>query len=165
MPHPYLVDSNFFLQAWKMHYPNDVIPGFWIKVSELANAGKIISIDKVKDELYTNPDSLTNWMDNHLPGSFFKDTSTVITAYGRICAWATSRSSHYTSGALAKFLEADEADAWLVAYGVEMGISIVTHEISDPNRRSSIKIPDACHPFGVSCLKTIDMFRKLGETF
>ncbi|MVT12288.1 DUF4411 family protein [Chitinophaga sp. ysch24] len=30
---------------------------------------------------------------------------------------------------------------------------------------SSIKIPDACLPFGISCLKTIDMFRELEETF
>ncbi|WP_394350752.1 hypothetical protein [Chitinophaga tropicalis] len=26
-------------------------------------------------------------------------------------------------------------------------------------------MPDACLPFGISCLKTIDMFRELEETF
>lgn len=143
----------------------DVTPGFWIKVSHLGAQGKIISIDKVKDELYTNPDGLTQWMDANLPADFFKDTSTALNEYGQVCAWAASRANHYTQGALGTFLDAEEADAWLVCYALANQLTIITHEISDPNRKSSIKIPDVCQPFNIPYSKTIDMFRQLGETF
>lgn len=162
---PYVVDSNFFLQAHKMHYPMDVAPGFWVKVSDLANQRRIISIDKVRDELYTNPDTLTTWMDQNLPADFFKDTNSVLAKYGQVCAWAASRSAHYKPGALSTFLQADEADAFLVAYALAHGLTLITHETSDPNRKSSIKIPDACAPLGVQFLNTIQMFRAMGETF
>ena len=167
MSQPYVLDSNFFLQASKMHYPIDIAPGFWEKVSQLAADGKIISIDKVKAELFTNPDSLTQWIDDNLPADFFKETDTqiVLTTYGHVCAWAASRSAHYSPGALATFLEADEADAWLVCYAAAHQLTIVTHEVSNPARKSSIKIPDACQPFNVPYLTTIEMFRALGETF
>jgi len=58
--------------------------------SALANHGRIISIDKVHGELYTNPDTLTTWMDNNLPADFFKDTNTVLAEYGSVCGWAVS---------------------------------------------------------------------------
>lgn len=162
---PYVVDSNFFLQAHKMHYPMDVAPGFWVKVSDLANKGRIISIDKVHDELYTNTDVLTSWMDQNMPTDFFKDTNSVLAEYGQVCSWAISRSAHYKAGALATFLQADEADAFLVAYAFAHKLTLITHEISDPNRKSSIKIPDACAPFKVQFMNTIQMFRAMGETF
>ena len=48
----YVLDSNFFIQAHRFHYPIDVAAGFWNKVRQLAEAGRIISIDKVQKELY-----------------------------------------------------------------------------------------------------------------
>lgn len=164
-PIPYVVDSNFFLQAHKMHYPIDVTPNFWVKVADLANHGRIVSIDKVHDELYTNPDTLTTWMDNNLPADFFKDTNTVLAEYGLVCGWAVSRGAHYKAAAINKFLEADEADAFLVSYALAHGLTLVTQETSDPNRKSSIKIPDACAHFRVPFLNTILMFRAMGEKF
>lgn len=162
---PYVVDSNFFLQAHKMHYPIDVAPGFWTKLSDLANQGRIISIDKVHDELYTNPDTLTNWIDQNMPTDFFKDTNSVLDEYGQVCTWAVSMSAHYKAGAITTFLQADEADAFLVAYAFAHKLTLITHETSDPNRKSSIKIPDACAPFKVQFMNTIQMFRAMGETF
>ena len=44
----YVVDSNFFIQAHRAHYPLDVAVSFWAKVKQLAYEGKIISIDNVK---------------------------------------------------------------------------------------------------------------------
>ena len=48
MEAPYLLDSNFFIEAFRTSYPFDVVPSFWVKVKELAAEGKIISIDKVQ---------------------------------------------------------------------------------------------------------------------
>ncbi|MET3114076.1 hypothetical protein AAKU52_001809 [Pedobacter sp. CG_S7] len=54
MAAPFVLDSNFFIQAHRMHYPMDVVPSFWLKIKELAKNGIIVSIDKVKDEIHLN---------------------------------------------------------------------------------------------------------------
>lgn len=112
----YIVDSNFFIQAHRMYYPLDVVISFWNKVKQLAIEGKIISIDKVKHEIYQNEDALKKWCEDNLPEDFFKDTSQVLTSYRDIVEWAASKSNHYSPNALAEFFDADEADAWLIAY-------------------------------------------------
>ena len=48
----FVVDSNFFIQAHRITYPLDVAKGFWDKINKMAHAGTIISLDKVKSELY-----------------------------------------------------------------------------------------------------------------
>lgn len=161
----FLIDSNFFIQAHRVNYPLDVVPSFWNKISTLANAGKIISIDKVRNEIYQNEDDLKVWCQANLPSDFFKDTTSVISEYGTIASWASSMAHHYKPSALAEFLHADEADAYLIAYSINQSIPLITHEKSEPNSRKKIKIPDVCIQFGVSYHTTIDMFRLLGETF
>jgi hypothetical protein len=163
----YVIDSNFFIQAHRAHYPIDVAAGFWNKVRQLAHEGRVISIDKVKKELYDKNDALEEWCRNNLPEDFFKDTSVVMAAYGQVTAWAMSRSGHYLPKALNEFLNADEADAFLVAYCLADPANkfVVTQEVSEPNRQSKVKIPDACIALNVSYVNTIEMFRQLGETF
>lgn len=78
--------------------------------------------------------------------------------------WAASMATHYTPGALAEFLDVNEADAWLVAYAKANNNVIVTHEVSDRQTKKRIKIPDAGF-VPVTCVNTIEMFRLLGQTF
>lgn len=165
MKAPFVLDSNFFIQAHRMHYPMDVVPGFWLKIKELAEKRILVSIDKVKDELHLNKDELTVWCEENLPKDFFKGTDVVIQEYIAVTNWANSKSAHYNLAALNEFLDSGEADAWLVAYSLANGSRIVTHETSEPNRKSKVKIPDVCSPFGISCDNTIEMFRYLGERF
>lgn len=54
----FIVDSNFFIQAYRVYYPLDVATGFWSKFKMLADAGIVVSIDKVKQELYDKNDDL-----------------------------------------------------------------------------------------------------------
>ena len=132
-----------------------------------ADEGRIISIDKVKNELYDKNDALEAWCNDNLPENFFKDTNHVMTTYGQVSAWAISRNGHYLPNALNEFLDADEADAFLIAYALADSANriIVTHELSNPNQRNKIKIPEPCNDLGVGFCNTIDMFRRLGETF
>jgi hypothetical protein len=162
---PFVLDSNFFIQAHRMHYPLDVVPSFWLKIKELATKNIIESIDKVKDELYQNNDDLSVWCKANLLGDFFKPTDAIINEYIAVTRWANSRSDHFTIAALNEFLDAAEADAWLIAFSLANGNQIVTHETSDPQSKKRIKIPDACIPHGISCVNTIEMLRLLGEQF
>lgn len=163
----YVVDSNFFIDAHRANYPLDIAFSFWNKVKELATAGTIISIDKVKAELYDKNDALEHWCKANLPSDFFKSTSEIINEYGQVSTWAISMQSHYLPNALNEFLDADEADAFIVAYSLVDKVNriIVTQEISQPNRKNKIKIPEACIHFNVRYLKTMEMLRELKETF
>jgi Domain of unknown function (DUF4411) len=163
----YIVDSNFFIQAHRASYPLDVATSFWNKVIQLAEEDKIISIDKVKNEIFKNEDGLKQWCEINLPDNFFRDTSTIISQYSQIATWAASKSEHYLPNALAEFLNADEADAWLIAYALAdtIGNILVTHELSEPGRKNKIKIPDVCIANGIQYCNTIEMLRQLGERF
>jgi hypothetical protein len=159
---PFLLDSNFFIEAYRVSYPFDVVPSFWIKVKELAEQGKIISIDKVKKELLLNKDELSDWIIDNLPEDFFKDTSSVVPNYAALTGWVYSKSDQYFPTAISEFLDADEADAWLVAFAMTYSNQIVTHETSNSNSRKRVMLPDAANPFDVTCIKTVDLFRALG---
>ncbi len=161
----FLVDTNFFIQAHRAIYPLDVAQSFWTKVQELAENEIIISIDKVKDEIYKNEDDLKAWCQSNLPTNFFHNSDIALSEYAEIAVWANSLSHHYKASALAEFLNTSEADAWLVAYALKRGIPLITYEKSEPNSKKKIKIPDVCIQFGVSYLTTIDMFRQLGQYF
>lgn len=164
----YVVDSNFFIEAHRTTYPLDVAHSFWNKVKQLADAEKIISIDKVKKEIYDNhEDALKQWCVANLSQEFFKDTAPIVATYGKVAVWAISKRNHYLPNALAEFLHADEADAYIVAYALADNSNriVVTQEISEPSRRNKVKIPEACLALGVQYCNTIEMFRQLGETF
>ena len=111
----YIVDSNFFIQAHRDTYPLDIAFSFWNKVKRLAEEGKIISIDKVKNEIFDKNDALEAWCKENLPTDFFKDTSGILNEYQQVMAWAFSISSHYSLNAINEFMAADQSDAFLVA--------------------------------------------------
>jgi hypothetical protein len=163
----YVLDSNFFIEAHRASYPLDVAFSFWNKVKQLADERKIESVDKVMEEIYDKNDDLKRWCETNLPPDFFKDTSQVMNAYQQVILWAVSRSSWYLPQALNEFLNADEADAFIVGYCVAdpKNRIVVTQEKSEPARKNKIKIPDACLALNVSSFNTVDMFRQLGETF
>jgi len=165
----FILDSNFFIQSHRITYPLDIAVGFWKKIIKISDENKIISIDKVKNEIYENDDELTKWIDDNLTAEFFKSTNTseVLPGYIRVVNWANSKSNFYLPKAVAEFLDYDNADAWLAAYALslEKECCIITQEKSEPNRKSKIKIPEVCNEFNIQYKNIIEMFRELGERF
>jgi hypothetical protein len=162
----YVVDTNFFIQAHRVSYPLDVVPSFWKKVKELADRGKIISIDKVKKEIFSNDDELKSWCEKNLSSEFWKDSNQYLLEYSQIAAWGVSQISRFTQNAIQEFLDADEADAFLMAFTFAdlLNRKVVTFEKSS-NKKNKIKIPDVCEVFGIKYTDPITMFRELGESF
>lgn len=115
----YVVDSNFFIQAHRALYPLDVALGFWDKVKQFAHSGAIESIDKVKNEIYKNEDAIKEWCVNNLPADFFKETPTSIAQYSQLAQWTVKPEHQFKQTAIDEFLDADEADAWLIAYAMK----------------------------------------------
>jgi len=162
----YVVDTNFFIQAHRVSYPLDVVPSFWNRVKDLANRGKIISIDKIKKEIFNNDDELKEWCENNLSPDFWKDSNQNPLEYAQIVAWGASQTTRYTQNAIQEFLDAEEADAFLMAFTLAdlLNRKVVTYERSS-NKKNKIKIPDVCAAFGIFYADPITMFRELGETF
>ncbi len=158
--------SNVFIQAHRMHYPFDVVPSFWNKLLDLSDNQTITSIDKVKKELCdnANQDILSDWCVNELHLNFFVNTENCIDKYAEIANW-TANHLQFTQQAKDVFLATDLADPWLIAYAMQNNCIIVTQEISQPQIKNRIKIPEPCNHFGIRFINTITMFRELGEQF
>lgn len=163
----YLIDTNCFITPARGYCPIDVAINFWNKIKELANNEIIHSIDKVRDELYKNNDSLKQWMTANIPKTFFKSfDENTIQSFQQVVQWAND-STNYTTKAKNKFLAADKADIYLVAYAATnpSNITVVSMERSNHNGQGEIKLPDACAHFKANCIQLEDMFRQLQETF
>lgn len=165
----YIVDTNFFIQSHRITYPLDIAINFWNVVKKLAASNTIISIDKVKNEIFENDDDLTNWIKKNIRDEFFKSTedASVLSQYQNVVEWAASKQNFYLPKAFNEFLEHKNADAWIISYALTLkeNCTIITQEKSEPNRKSKIKIPDVCNAFNLPYKNTIEMFRELGETF
>jgi len=165
----FILDSNFFIQAHRDTYPLDVAVSYWNKIKTLAKDGKIVTIDKVKNEIFKSEDDLSAWLKSNIEPHFYKTSNTpeVLKCYQEIAKWVNTKRDHYHQSAINEFLNDEIADAWLIAYAFAFKDSnkLVTYEISSPAKRSAIKIPDVCSQFGIDCLKPIEMFRYLKETF
>lgn len=162
----YVADTNFFVQAHRMHYPLDVVPGFWKKIAELDQRGILVSVDKVRAEMVEYQDALSKWITTELSANFFKDTSSVLTQYATLTGWATAH-AQYTTPAKAEFCDDKVADAWICAYALanQPNAILLTHEKSEKDIKKKVKIPEVCTHFGMSYMNTIQMFRQLNETF
>lgn len=164
----YLIDSNCFIESKNVSNPLDVATSFWKKIQQLAIAGRIHSIDKVKNELMSINDDLSTWVKDNIPDTFFLETanSSVLAQYQNTIKWADG-SGIYTPIAIADYSQASKADAYLVAYASmdPTNIRIVTNETSGNGSQKRVKIPDACVPMNISCIKIMQMLREIGETF
>lgn len=113
----YIIDSNCFVTPHRSFCPTDVGVSFWSKLRTLAEDGKICSIDKVQDELYSNSDELKNWMETSLNDSFFVkfDNAMSVQKLTAIVQWAATN-TFYIPKAKTKFLCMDKADIYLASF-------------------------------------------------
>ena len=100
-----------------------------------------------------------------MPKRFFRNSEQAILSYKNVITWAINQKEHYKQSAIDVFLDSELADAWLVAYALENEMKIITQEISQPERRSKIKIPEVCSYFEVPYMIMIGLFRELGVHF
>ncbi|NMC09770.1 MAG: DUF4411 family protein [Methanothrix sp.] len=155
----YVLDTNVFIEAAMRYYSFDIVPAFWQILVEQANRGRILSIDRVRDELKQGKDDLAIWSNSDFHG-FFASTSEddVIAAYRKIMAWSQGHPQFLES---AKSEFASVADGWLVSYALARKCTVVTLEQLDPNIKRKIKIPNACQAFHVPYVDTFQMLRDL----
>ncbi len=113
---PFVLDSDVFIAAKNSYYAFAICPGFWHSLIGHHEAGNLISIDRVRDELLMGRETedLVRWVRTRVPETFFRPTAEieVAEAYTEIMTWV-QRSTQYVDAAKSKF--ATGADGWLVA--------------------------------------------------
>ena len=154
----YLVDANILIEAKNRYYGFDIVPGFWTWMEKLHADGLACSIEEVRNELLAGQDELAEWAKTH--SAFFRPIDSAAAAkFAPLTAWANSQ--NFTPAALAKFT-GTAADYQLVAYAAAHGLTLVTHEQSNPASKKRVLIPDACMAMGVTSIGTFEMMRRTG---
>ena len=158
----FVLDTNVFIGAHNDYYAPDFCPAFWDCIFQFFRAGRLVSIDRVFNEL-EYPDDLVQWA-NNAPNDFFDFSADgpVITAYSTIMDWIQNN-SQFKQAAIRHF--AAGADGWLIAYAQTHSAVVVTQEVSAPDAKSKVPIPDVCQVFGVDYMNTWEMLRQLGVRF
>ena len=108
----YLLDANVFIQAKNLHYGMDFCPAFWDWLIANNQQQKVYSIEKVGDEIEAGNDQLAKWADQRSLAFFLKPDSAMLSALGKVSAWATDQG--YDPAAVNTFFQV--ADYYLVAF-------------------------------------------------
>lgn len=156
----YLLDANVFIEAARRYYAFDLVPTFWKVLADLALKRRILSIDRVREELIRGKDDLAQWVSGPFAGAFVStDDEEVIQSYREIIVWLKAQDQYQAS---AKKDFAKGADGWLLAYAKCKGPTLVTQEVLDKDIRRKVPIPNICQAFDVSFFDTFSMLRELG---
>ena len=150
----YLLDSDVFMQAKRLHYGFDFCPAFWQWLIVKHAAGAVFSIEKVGDEIEAGADDLADWAAERGPKFFLRPDAALLPALGQVAEWASSQK--YPPAAVSTFLQV--ADYYLVAHALAHGHTVVTHERPKPAGKQ-VKIPDACISLGIKCMTPFEMLR------
>lgn len=156
----YVLDADVFMTAARSYYAFDVAPAFWDGLVREASNGRLLSIDRVKDEIDRGKDELVDWANRAFHPWFVTTTEAdVIAAYREIITWV-QRQNQFLDYAKDEF--AKGADGWLIAYAKARGCAVVSNEKFEGSRRSKVKIPNVCQPLGIPYINTFEMLRALG---
>ncbi len=162
MANKYIIDSNVFIQGKNFHYHFSFCEGFWDWVHEGFDKGMVYSIGKVRAELLAGKkgDEARKWAEDMPDGFFLEDVgdAAVMKQYAHCMTWAAA-DKHYQPAALTRFAEAKRADAFLLAYARAHGHIVVTQELSQPDKRKEVPIPDAALKIGN--VKTMTIYELL----
>ncbi len=158
----YLFDSDVLITSARLHYSPSYCQAFWDWLTAGHQAGIFFSIDKVKEELLDGDDDpLSQWIDTERLKDFFQTSLPSIGQWKVLSAFANDPVRNYKTSAKNKFLDVDKADAWLISHSAHNGdFVIVTNEVSRPEAKADIKLPDAAAWLGVKTIKLHDLLNK-----
>lgn len=159
----YLLDSNAFIQSHNIFYQMSFCPGFWEWIDREYQAGRVMSVYPVYEELAehnrANRDELENWAYDRRDDFFLKvEDEEIQQNFAEVARYVQSQ-GHLNIKLVEEFL--DGADPWLVAKAMTDGSTIVTQEKYVPPESTKPKIPNVAEYFGVSYC---DVFEALNAT-
>jgi hypothetical protein len=156
------MDSNTYIQAKNSYYDMDFCPGYWEWLEHQFQSGNIFSIANVYIELVDSKDSLSDWAKEHRDHFSGVDDNETQATFAEIANFVMAL-ERKTEVEKAHFLS--KADPWIIAKANTTGATIVTHEVRVPDDSKKVKIPNIADSFGVTCINTYELLRKLETKF
>jgi hypothetical protein len=162
----FIIDSNALITPYKFYYSFEIAPQFWDTIANHITLKNIAILDKVFDEISSKNDPLGQWIKNivDLKQINYRD-SEIIGNYGKIMNYI-SASGFYSSIALNTWAQRNKADPWIIAAAVAYNYTVITFEtfnqglnINQPSK--SVKIPNICQQFDITCKDLFYMMQKL----
>lgn len=140
----------------------DLWPTFWNTFSKMLVCGNIFSCAAVKAEIEQGKDELSLWMRRNATKDFYIPLDQdILLKYQAAQDWAKDNPI-FTPNARKTF--AENADAYLVATAAAKNLTLVTYEVSDPQCRRQVKIPDVCKALKVEYCDLNTVLRETGTT-
>jgi nitroreductase len=156
----YLLDANVFIEAKNRYYGFEICPAFWDWLIAKNAAGRVFSIEAVREELKAGEDQLAEWATDRGSGFFLRPDAGFPAASAEVSGWVDSQS--YYQYAKHAFLQG--ADLYLVAQARALGYCVVTHEEANDSRKE-VKIPEPCHALGIECISLFKLLQREGARF
>ncbi len=146
----YILDTNFFIDADKLHLPIKQNYAFWEWIESLAE-NRTISIPRaVYEELQKQNDDVSKWVDKHKEK--LVDGVAAFTQIGEVMENGYGTIDDVT-------LDRLNADPWVIAHALAVSGKVVTGE--KPGKQAAAphnkKVPSVCQVLGVPHL-TITAF-------
>jgi predicted nucleic acid-binding protein len=146
----YCIDTSALIEAWQVDYPIENFPGFWNRMEELIETGRLVAPDEVLREMTKRSDELHAWLEarkqmfRELIEPVQIEAAAVLAKYPRLVGERKFRTS---------------ADPFVIALARVEGLRIITDEkptgsLQRPN------IPDVCTDLGMPpCWPIIGLIR------
>ena len=155
-----MLDTNVFLDSFERYYRPGTFPGVldWLKLA--AGTGAVCSIPQVRAEIRSpaNQETLGSF-----PNSLFREfDGESDRQLMEIHHWIINV-DRFKPSAVQRFLRG--ADPALIAFAKAKKLTVVTAEVSDPNSRSKVRIPDVCAAFDVPVMNLPDMLERESARF
>lgn len=163
----FLLDANAFIESHRRFYDHSICPGFWDFIKGEFAAGRVLSLGKVRDELMIGGDWLSEWVASEVDKAYFVDQASdaeTVLKYQEVSRWVMS-SSQFSDTAKREFLQQEEADPWLCAYATVHHCVVVTHEVTDPNVKRRVPLPNVLDAFQVPYVDLFECLRVLAARF
>lgn len=159
----FVLDTNILVEAHRRYYAMDLCPGFWKSMLHFTESGRIVSIDRVRQELRRQDDALTEWT-RTTPDQLFRTTGIqeIADVYRELMDWVWQE-TRFRMQAKTDFAMA--ADGWVATYAKVYRGVVVTHERRSPQAKRRVPLPDLCDRFRIPCKDTFEMLRELGVVF
>lgn len=163
----YLLDTNIFVNPYRMYYPFDIAQGFWDQMSKAIVQDNVLIMDVVYKEIIKNEDELALWLKNIEDLNVLsRKEASIAMQYGKVLSYVQT-SGFYKPQALRGWSQDDIADPWLIAAAVNQNAVIITMEsgagpISKKSPSQNAKIPDVARYFDVRCENLFYFMRHMG---
>ncbi len=162
----FLIDANSFITPYKLFYSCELAPRFWSQMGIHIKSGRIAILDVVKDEIYTNKDALSDWLDTvGISKIIDRRKQPIISRYSEVLHHVQENPC-YKDTALNEWAKKSVADAWLIAAASVYNYTIITFEtpnkgLNANSQSKRAKIPDAAGCFGVKIQNLYYMMKQL----